>query len=65
MVSYGWGGGESSAELMRKLLVKVGASPIDQTASLFLTKDISLEGELIDHAEVESKISSVVEALIV
>ncbi len=63
VVSYGWGGGASAAELINKLMVKVGASPIDTTASLFFTKDISLEGEILDDESVRSQVAAVAKAI--
>lgn len=63
IVSYGWGGGEGSAELLTRLFGKVGAKPLDTKASLFFTKDISLDGEVLDEASVSHKVGAVVDAV--
>jgi len=63
VVSYGWGGGVQAAELLDKLVVKVDAKPVVPQANLFFTKDIALDGEVIDHDNVQSQITSVVDAL--
>lgn len=63
MVSYGWGGGQGAADLMNKLMVKVGASPVDANAMLFFTKDISLEGELLDEAAVRTQLEVVAKTI--
>lgn len=63
IVSYGWGGGQSSAELLVKLLSKVEARPLDTMASLFFTRDISLEGEVLNVDRVRSQIGAVADAV--
>jgi NAD(P)H-dependent FMN reductase len=63
IISYGWGGGQASAELLVKLIKQVQARPLDASASLFFTKDIALDGQILDENRVKSQIASVVEAV--
>lgn len=62
VVSYGWGGGQLAAELIHKLMVKVGANPLEKTAALFFGKDITPEGDIVDEQSVRSQVATVAQA---
>ena len=56
-VCYGWGGGELSGDLLKKLIVKVGGKVSEPFSHLYFTKDISTDGLLIDETSARDKIT--------
>ena len=62
-VCYGWGGGELSGELLKKLIAKVGGTVVDPWAHLYFTKDIALDGSVLDEAAVNKALTMVAKAI--
>lgn len=63
-VGYSWGGAAAPIELLNKLITKVGAKPLATAANLFFTKDIELDGTIIDESTVKNKIAATVDELV-
>lgn len=64
ILSYGWGGGLKSATLLKALLEKVGAAPTNEPHALFFTKDIDLDGSVIDNEHVITQITDAINEVV-
>lgn len=53
-ICYGWGGGELSGEMLQKLIAKVGAVSVEPWTHLYFTKNIALDGSIIDETTKEA-----------
>lgn len=61
IISYGWSGGLDAAALLKKLLIKVGATPTETPHELYLAKDISPAGEMLDQNRVMKQIAAAID----
>lgn len=64
IVAYSWSGGTPVVELLDKLIVKVGATPVATPTQLYFKKDIDLDGTILDQTSVDDKIRQTVDELL-
>lgn len=62
-ICYGWGGGELSGDLLKKLIAKVGGSLVEPWTHLYFTKDIAIDGTVLDESVVRERIAAVAKAI--
>lgn len=62
-ICYGWGGGKLSGESLTRLVEKVGGKSVEPWAYLYFTRDIAIDGTVLNDATNE-KISATVNAII-
>ena len=64
VVGYSWGGVESVLDQVDRLVSKIGGVYKNTAAQLYLTKDIDLEGNVLDKEGVKEKIEIAVKSII-
>ena len=63
IVSYGWSGGSLALAAVRELAPVIRADLKEETAQLFFTKDLQLDGSVIEGGEAIVKINTALTAL--
>ncbi|MGO3702157.1 MAG: NADPH-dependent FMN reductase [Candidatus Saccharimonadales bacterium] len=63
-VSYGWGGGEKAAAMLQALLEKLEATPLSTATHLYFTKDIALDGTVLDEASLQTQLTATVNEVV-
>jgi NAD(P)H-dependent FMN reductase len=64
LVGYGWGGAARAHANAKIVLGNVKANVLPTTTNLFFTKDLDLDGTIIDEASVSSQLQATVDELI-
>lgn len=64
VVSYGWYGGSNSLVTLREIAKVIKIDIKTDPAELYFTKDITLDGSVIDEATVSKKIQTVLTSLL-
>ena len=64
VVSYGWGGGLKAAATLKALLAKVEASQVSEAHPLFFTKDLGVDGSILDEANVRAQINAAIDGVL-
>ena len=63
-VAYGWYAGAHSLEQLREISTVIKWKPVEETAGLQFTKDIDLDGSVIETEAVAEKISGLIDQLV-
>ena len=67
LVGYGWGSGGAQAQATAReaLAVNMKAKVGEKTTNLFFTKDIGMDGTIIDESSLNSQLSDTIDELLV